>query len=48
MEDLLQQMKMAMESQMNCEVEVVSDTELSVSMKEGDETKTYTVRISED
>ena len=48
MDEMLQQMKMALESQMSCEVEVVGDAELSLQIEVNGETKTYSVKVSED
>jgi len=47
MEELLQQMKMALESNMSCEVETTADG-LSMSIESDDGTKTYTVTVRED
>lgn len=48
MDEFLQQVKMAMESHMNCEVEVTGPTELSVSSETDGVTHTYTMTVRED
>ena len=48
MEELLQQMKQSMESQMNCEVEITGPSQLSISIETDGDTHTYTVNVSED
>jgi hypothetical protein len=47
-EEFLQQIKMTLETHMNCEVEVVGESELSISTEENGETKTYTMTVRED